>query len=131
MPYVQLDAGTVINIFDESQIPLAETFLPDDDPAIVEFLKPKGLAPEDYEASIQEIVDDTAREKQFRDGVTLASYANSTVDLWASQALAFIAWRDNVWQYSYSELSKVLAGDRAQPTIADFLLELPEMVWPA
>ncbi|MGQ8632102.1 hypothetical protein ACUTJJ_11565, partial [Agrobacterium sp. DKPNP3] len=32
----------------------------------------------DYENAIQNLVDSTAREKQFRDGVTLASYTAST-----------------------------------------------------
>lgn len=90
-----------------------------------------GPTPADYEAAIQNVIDATAREKQFRDGVTLASYVASTVEPWASQAIAFVAWRDNVWQYAYSELSKVQAGDREQPTIEAFLHELPEMVWPS
>lgn len=85
---------------------------------------------EQYQYAIQNIVDETAREKQFNDGVTLASYIGSTVGVWASQAAAFVAWRDNVWQYAYLELAKVQAGEREQPTIEAFLLELPEIAWP-
>lgn len=85
---------------------------------------------EDYQVAIQTIVDEAARSKLFNDGVTLASYVNSTVDQWAEQATAFVAWRDNVWQYAYSELAKVQGGDRDQPAVEAFLAELPEIVWP-
>jgi hypothetical protein len=85
---------------------------------------------EDYQRAIQAMVDETARGQLFNDGVTMASYVSSTVEPWAAQAQAFVAWRDNVWQYAYSELSKVQAGEREQPTIEAFLLELPEIVWP-
>lgn len=85
---------------------------------------------QDYQAAVQETVDEAARSMLFNDGVTMASYVASTVGPWAAQAQAFISWRDNVWQYAYSELSKVQAGEREQPTVAEFLLELPEIVWP-
>lgn len=90
------------------------------------------LAPklEDYQSAIQTMVDETARAKQFNDGVTMASYVASTVEPWAAQAQAFVAWRDNVWQYAYAELSKVQADEREKPTVAAFLGELPEIVWP-
>ena len=85
---------------------------------------------EDYQSAIQALVDETARGKQFNDGVTIASYVASTREDWAAQAQAFVAWRDDVWTYAYAELSKVQGGVREQPTIAAFLAELPEIVWP-
>jgi hypothetical protein len=85
---------------------------------------------EEYQSAIQSMVDGTARSKQFNDGVTLASYAASTVGPWAAQANIFVAWRDSVWQYAYSELGKVQVGEREQPTVEAFLLELPQIVWP-
>jgi len=84
----------------------------------------------DYENTIQALVDTTATEKMFRDGVTLASYVASTNPQWAAEAQAFVAWRDAVWAYAYAELAKVQAGERAQPTPEDFLTELPAIVWP-
>ncbi|UNK36579.1 hypothetical protein MNR02_08630 [Shinella sp. H4-D48] len=84
----------------------------------------------DYEDAIQAHVDDSARSRQFRDGVTLASYTASTNPQWASEAAAFVAWRDAVWAYSYTELAKVQAGQREQPTVDDFLMELPAIIWP-
>lgn len=89
-----------------------------------------GPALADYQFAVQALVDETARSKQFNDGVTLASYIASTVAAWSTQAEAFIAWRDSVWQYSYLELAKVQAGERDQPTVEAFLTELPEIIWP-
>lgn len=84
----------------------------------------------DYENAIQNLVDETAREKQFRDGVTLASYTASTKPNWAAEAQAFVAWRDNVWSYAYGELAKVQAGQRDQPTVEQFLAEIAPIAWP-
>ncbi|CAN7484361.1 hypothetical protein LJR011_003537 [Agrobacterium tumefaciens] len=84
----------------------------------------------DYENAIQNLVDNTAREKQFRDGVTLASYTASTKPKWAAEAQAFVAWRDNVWFYAYGELAKVQAGQRQQPTVVQFLDEIAPIAWP-
>ncbi|MCW0979426.1 hypothetical protein OK142_01275 [Agrobacterium sp. BT-220-3] len=84
----------------------------------------------DYENAIQNLVDATAREKQFRDGVTLASYTASTKPKWAAEAQAFVAWRDNVWSYAYGELAKVQAGQRPQPTVEKFLDEIARIAWP-
>ncbi|MES5044088.1 hypothetical protein ABVB72_02275 [Rhizobium nepotum] len=84
----------------------------------------------DYETAIQNFVDSTARERQFRDGVTLASYTASTKAKWAAEAQAFVAWRDNVWHYAYGELAKVQAGQRLQPTVEQFLAEIAPIAWP-
>lgn len=84
----------------------------------------------DYENAIQTLVDSTARERQFRDGVTLASYTASTKPKWAAEAQAFVAWRDNVWTYAYGELAKVQAGQRQQPTVEQFLGEIARIAWP-
>lgn len=85
---------------------------------------------DDYEATIQAHVDETARGRQFRDGVTLASYVTSTNVQWAGEAQAFVAWRDSVWAYCYSELEKVETGQRQQPSIDAILHELPTIAWP-
>ena len=84
----------------------------------------------DYENAIQNLVDSTARERQFRDAVTLASYIGSTKPKWAAEAQAFVAWRDNVWRYSYGELTKFQAGQRPQPTVEKFLDEIARIAWP-
>lgn len=98
-----------------------------------EFEASRALPPpteQQYQHAIQSLVDDTARAKQFNDGVTLASYKDSTNPVWASQAAAFIAWRDQVWGYAYEQLSLVQRGGRNQPSVSDFVAELPAITWP-
>jgi hypothetical protein len=41
------------------------------------------------------------------------------------------AWRSAVWTYSTAELGKVLAGERAQRTVEEFIAELPAFEWPS
>lgn len=83
----------------------------------------------DYENAIQNLVDGTARDRQFRDGVTLASYIGSTIPKWAAEAQAFVEWRDTVWQYVYQQLEQFQLGLREQPSVADFLTEIPVIDW--
>ncbi|OWV94432.1 hypothetical protein ATY81_12570 [Rhizobium sp. R72] len=90
----------------------------------------ESMAVDDYQSSVQALVDQTARSRRYNNGDSLASYVASTNPAWKAEAQAFVAWRDAVWQYAYSELAKVQAGEREQPSIDDFLLELPEIVWP-
>lgn len=91
-----------------------------------------GLDPiEVYRLEIQARIDATARERQYDSGATLAGYVNSTVPQWAAEATAFVAWRDDVWAYALVELDKVTSGTREQPTVDEFLAELPVFEWPA
>lgn len=85
---------------------------------------------EDYQTAVQSVVDEAARSRRYADGNSMASYDGSTVQQWDAEAKVFKAWRDNVWQYAYSELSKVQAGEREQPAVDKFLSELPQIVWP-
>jgi len=90
-----------------------------------------GLSPVDiYRLEIQAMIDAKANERQYDSGATLASYVNSTIEQWASEAQAFVAWRDAVWLYALAELDKVKKADRAQPSVEDFLAELPVLEWP-
>lgn len=84
----------------------------------------------DYRAAIQAMIDAKASERQYDSGAALASYVNSTIEQWASEAQAFVAWRDAVWLYALAELDKVQKGERDQPSVDDFLAELPEFEWP-
>ena len=129
MVYVQRDEhGAIVGLYANPQEGCADEELTDDDAQVVAFRNPVSIL--DYENAIQNLVDGTARERQFRDGVTLASYTASTKPKWAAEAQAFVAWRDNVWFYAYSELAKVQAGQRPQPTVEEFLGEVAPIAWP-
>lgn len=85
---------------------------------------------EGFRVAIQQHVDQTAITKLYDSGNSLATYVSSTVPQWAAEAAAFVAWRDAVWAYAYAEMDKVLADLREQPTIEEFLAELPVIEWP-
>lgn len=78
-----------------------------------------------FESAIQGKLDDYARSKNYADGNALAGYVASTVPQWKAEAESFVAWRDAVWLYAYTELAKALDGQRNIPTIDEFLTELP------
>jgi len=84
---------------------------------------------EQFRAAIQRHVDQTAVSRRYDNGVSLASYVASGNPDWAAEAQAFVAWRDAVWTYAYSELDKVLAAEREQPSVEAFIGELPVIAW--
>lgn len=86
---------------------------------------------EGFRAAIQTHVDATAKSRNYDGGNSLASYVASTNPLWAAEAQAFVAWRDAVWLHAYTELDKVMSGERVQPSVSDFVRELPEIEWGA
>lgn len=83
-----------------------------------------------YRIAVQAHIDATAQERQYDSGLSIATYAISAVERWAQEAAAFIAWRDSVWIYALAELDNVRAGERDQPSIDEFIAELPPLVWP-
>lgn len=105
---------------------------------IIESVPPPPEPPEpappslyDYRLAIQSHVDATAQARSYDSGITCASYLGSTNPAWAAEAAAFVAWRDAVWGYAYTELAKVESGARPQPSVAEIVVELPAIVWPA
>lgn len=80
---------------------------------------------EDYRRAIQSRIDETAQAKSYDSGNSLASYVASTNPHWAAEAHAFVGWRDAVWSYAYAELDKVMNGEREQPSVDEFVEELP------
>lgn len=83
-----------------------------------------------FRTAIQAHVDQTAQSRLYDSGNSLASYVASTNTIWAAEAAAFVAWRDAVWLHAYADLDKVMAGEREQPSVEDFIGELPAIEWP-
>lgn len=83
-----------------------------------------------FRIAIQQHVDQTAKGRRYDNGVSLASYVASGNPEWAAEAQAFVQWRDAVWTYAYAELDKVLAAEREQPSVEEFIGELPVIEWP-
>lgn len=102
----------------------------DSEHSLSDVLRPHGLngphvSQQDYADAIQALIDTTAKSKGYASGIALAGYSTSTIPQWADEANAFIAWRDNVWVHAFTELAKVQEGEREQPSIREFIAELP------
>ncbi|MDX0630288.1 hypothetical protein GOC91_29390 [Sinorhizobium medicae] len=83
-----------------------------------------------YSAAIQAHLDAKARERQY-DGIqTAITYRGDPNPQFAAEGDALFTWRSAVWTYSTAELVKVLAGERSQPSVDEFIAELPPFVWP-
>ncbi len=78
----------------------------------------------------QLIIDATARSKQYADGVSCASYSTSSNVQWKNEAIAFIDWRDSVWNYLYALLATISGGSDPIPPVQQILDGIPPMVWP-
>lgn len=81
------------------------------------------------EFMIQTHLDSKAREKGYENILSACSYAGHT-NPFQAEGQAFVSWRGNVWAYCYQELEKVQAGTRAEPTVDEFILELPVFIAP-
>ena len=83
-----------------------------------------------YSAAIQAHLDAKARERQY-DGIqTAITYRGDPNQQFSAEGDALFAWRSAVWTYSTAELVKVLAGERPQPSVEEFIAELPAFQWP-
>ena len=79
---------------------------------------------------LAQFVDSVARQKQYNDAVSCASYFNSTNIQWKNEATTFIAWRDAVYTYVIAQYALMQSGQRAIPSWTAFQSELPVITWP-
>lgn len=106
----------------------------DSEQSLSDVLRPYGLrgphvSQEDYVLAIEAHVDEMARKKAYGGAVSLASYVNSTIPLWAAEAQTFVAWRDAVWLSAYTTFGAVQGGATV-PTIDGLIADLPPIAWP-
>jgi hypothetical protein len=81
--------------------------------------------------SIQSLLDAPARQLGYDSIASAITYAEEpSAPKFQVEGQAFRAWRSLVWAYSYDQLAKVEAGQRPQPTIEQFLSELPPLDLP-
>jgi len=85
-----------------------------------------------FEQAVQGKLNGAAISARYDSIATAVSYAEEpAVPKFQNDGIAFRAWRSKVWAYAYEQLALVLAGEREQPTVDDFLLELPALELPA
>lgn len=79
-----------------------------------------------YEAAVTELLDNAAIAAGYDSINTVISYAEEpAVPKFQEDGKRFRAWRSLVWAYAYEQLALVNSGGRTQPTVAEFLAELP------
>jgi hypothetical protein len=78
---------------------------------------------------IQIKIDSTALSKGYADAISCCSYCNSSNTQWKTESLAFIVWRDTVWDYAYQLLAAYQNNSDPLPT-PDFVLSaIPGIQW--
>lgn len=83
-----------------------------------------------YTAALKLHFDTIAQTRDYDNQQSCASYVSSTNLLWKDEAIAFVAWRDIVWEEAYTILAQVESGQIEPPTIADFIAQMPLIDWP-
>jgi len=85
----------------------------------------------DFERAVQGKLNGAAIAAKYDSIENAVSYAEEpAVPKFQNDGKAFRAWRSKVWAYAYEQLALVLAGEREQPTVDEFLLELPVLELP-
>lgn len=83
-----------------------------------------------FTEALAAFIDKTANQKLYKDAVSCSSYKLSTNAQWAAEAEAFIAWRDNCYEYSYDYLAQAESGNIPEPNLEEFISGLPVLEWP-
>lgn len=91
---------------------------------------PQEPTTEDFTIAIKHHLHTKAQEKNYESEYSISSYTSSDNAQWKAEADAFVAWRDDVWEYAYQEYAKFENGERQEVPIEDFINELPDIVWP-
>lgn len=81
-------------------------------------------------AAVQRHMDQKAQERTYDHILSLCTYATDLDPVLAAEGQAGVEWRSAVWRHCYVALNDVLAGNRAIPTEAELLAELPTFEWP-
>lgn len=76
---------------------------------------------------IQEYMDEKAKTYGFDNVFNAASYQNSKVDKFKSDAQTVLDWRDQTWATAYAIMENVLVGNRKIPTLEELMEELPKI----
>ena len=83
----------------------------------------------DVDRKVDVLLDSTAQSRGYSDSQSIASYVSSSNVQWHSEAQAFVAWRDQVWEHVYIEYMAIDAGGDI-PNEDTFMASLPPIVWP-
>jgi hypothetical protein len=82
-----------------------------------------------FVSALESHYDQVAQVKQYDNRLTCtlrAGYAGP----FQVEGTSFAIWMDTCNAYGYTEMAKVVAGERPMPTVTEFIAELPEPPWP-
>lgn len=78
--------------------------------------------------AVQHVLDAKAQELNYDSCLSVCSYINTGVSKFDAEGRAFRQWRSAVWAKGYEILAQVQSGERAIPTEAELIAELPQLV---
>ena len=81
-----------------------------------------------YSSYIDTLLDSTANSRSYGSAVAVATYVSSTNDTWRNEAVAFVAWRDAVFNYALKVQKDVQEGMKI-PSLDDFISGIPAITW--
>ena len=83
-----------------------------------------------YDAAVQQRLDDFAKTRNYTNIMSAATYATSTAPKFKAEGQYAVEARDATWAKCYEVLAAVEAGSRPMPTLDELLTELPVLTWP-
>lgn len=83
-----------------------------------------------YDAAVQQRLDDFAKTRNYTNIMSAATYATSTVPKFRAEGQYAVEARDATWAKCYEVLAAAEAGTRPMPTFEELLAELPVLAWP-
>lgn len=89
-----------------------------------------------FSTAVQDYLDGEASKRGYGDPngknaiLSLCSYASGSNSKFAIEGRIGLAWREDVWTKCFEILDEVKNGERAIPTLDEFLNELPKPQWP-
>lgn len=78
--------------------------------------------------AVQRVLDNKAQELLYDNCLSVCSYIDTGVTKFDAEGRAFRAWRSAVWAKGYEILAQVQSSERAIPTEAELIAELPQLV---
>ena len=82
------------------------------------------------QAVVQKRLDEWAGERGYESILSLCTYATSTIPKFQVEGQRGVEVRDTCWQFGYSLLAQVEAGQAPIPSEDELLQMLPPMEWP-
>lgn len=135
----QIEIGNIKFYRPEEDILISDWYVPNiPKPKESELIAKASLNPRPYELNILELqvlpqlqfkIDLIARSRGYADGVSCSSYINSTNLSWKIEAMAFIVWRDSVWNYAYALLASYEGNNNPLPAVQSVLDGIPVIQW--